>query len=468
MTPAARVHQFLRQHAVAAQSIAYPRGLDFAQVIERAQAVPELTARTYVLIDRQGPVAVVLPYPAELDLDLLNVNFNRHLQRLDEHTAQRIFRDCVAHALPPFGMAYNIPVIVDADLLNSDHVFVPAGCGQTLLRIEGRDFRTLMQGAKAGHVARWSGSQRTHGAGLNTGAGNLSLGSVSRKLESVFRLPPMPETAVNILHLTADPDATVNALATLIERDPSLCAQLMRYARSPLFGYRGELKTIQDAVTRVLGFDRVSKLAMSIAASRAFTISRFGPLGLERFWQHALYNGVLSQALALMVKPELQVNDKDAYLAGLLHNFGILLIGHLFPSEFKLLNRLREEAPQASLGELEQQVFGMGAAGEVIAMGHGSIGAILLKMWQLPASTVRVAGMHQNLLYEGPDQHYVWLVQLANHFLAQRGIGDEPSALNAEPLLAQLGISLSAAQALADATLDQCRELDALVCSMAG
>lgn len=468
MTVASKVQQYLAQHDVRAQAIEHPHCDQLSLAIDHVQAVPELTVKSCVLIDRRGPVQVVLPYLAQLDVELINLTFNRQFQLLDDRMALRLFKDCVAGVLPPFGMAYGLPVIIDADLLSCDHFYVPAGCGQAMLKIAGPSFRALMKGAIQGRIARWPvQSSRVLGNGLNACNGSVSLESVSRKLEALYSLPPMPETAVRILHLTSDPESDVAQLAQLIERDPSLTAQLMRYARSPLFGYRGELKTIKDAVGRVLGFDRVAKLALSIAASKAFTISRFGPLGLEKFWQHALYNGVLSQALALMAAPALKLDDKEAYLSGLLHNFGMLLIGHLFPPEFKMLNKLRENEPEASMAEIEQQVFGMGCAQEFIALGHGSIGAILLKLWKLPETSVRVAAMHQNHHYTGADEHYVWLIQLANHFLAEQGIGDEPSTLDPMPLLEKLGISYESALQLAEATMDQCRGLESMVCSMA-
>ena len=163
----------------------------------------------------------------------------------------------------------------------------------------------------------------------------------------------MPETAVRVMHLSSDPDAEVQQLAALIERDPSLAVQMMRCARTALFSYRGELSCVKDAVNIVLGFNRVSQLAMGLAASKVFNIPATGPLGLKCFWQHSLYTALLAQALALLADPDLEFNERDAYLAGLLHNFGVLLIGHLFPLDFQLLNKLRETETEAPMEEIE-------------------------------------------------------------------------------------------------------------------
>jgi len=277
----------------------------------------------------------------------------------------------------------------------------------------------------------------------------------------------MPETAVRLMHLTSDPESDVLQLAELIERDPSLAEQVMRYARSALFAYRGELSSVKDAVNIVLGFDRVAQLAMGISAAKAFNIPQDGPLGLTKFWRHALYNGVLSQALALLANPDLLIDDKQAYLSGLLHNFGLLLLGHLFPPEFKMLNRLRETNQDASMAEIESQVFGMGGAQELMSIGHNAIGASLLKTWGLPEASIMVASKHTQAGDSGAHEYYVSLIQLSNYYLAQHGVGNEPITYDPAQLLENLGIQADQAQQLMDACIEQCHSLDAMIENMA-
>ena len=206
---------------------------------------------------------------------------------------------------------------------------------------------------------------------------------------------------------------------------------------------------------------------MGISAAKAFNIPQDGPLGLTKFWRHALYNGVLSQALALLANPDLLIDDKQAYLSGLLHNFGLLLLGHLFPPEFKMLNRLRETNQDASMAEIESQVFGMGGAKELLSIGHNAIGASLLKMWGLPEASIMVASKHTQAGYSGAHEYYVSLIQLSNYYLAQHGVGDEPITYDPAQLLENLGIQEDQAQQLMDACIEQCHSLDAMIENMA-
>lgn len=468
MPIASKLNHFIESKGISYQPLHHPRSDHLGHAIELANAVPELCAKVIPLIDKGGAAVAVIPFPADLDLSVINDTFNRQFQILDEAHHGKLFSDCDGGALPALAMAYGLPVMVDADMLENDFVFSTSGCSCTLLKMTGVVFRTAMMGAIRGNISKWPSAETdSFGVGVNACSGNISLDSVAKKLERLYQLPPMPETAVRIMHLTSDPESDVFQLAELIEKDPSLSAQVMRYARSALFSYRGELSSIKDAVNIVLGFDRVAQLSMGIASSKAFNIPQHGPLGLEKFWQHSLYAGVLCQALALMASPDLEIDERDAYLAGLLHNFGVLLIGHLFPPEFKMLNKLRESDPEASMADLEKQVFGMGGAQEFISLGHGSMGAILLKMWGLPNACVKSAAMHQTNGYEGDCEYYVCLVQLANYYLAQVEIGDEVAAYDPESALEILGLDEEKVEELVAACIEKCRSLDGMISHMA-
>lgn len=465
---ASRINQYLHKCAIPAQIVHHQRGADWSADVKQSGVAPELCARAVALIDRRGPAVAVVPHNAELDLDLVNQGLGRQFQVLPNQDASRLFKDCEPGLIPALAMAYGLPVLLDAELVDMDEVYVSSGCHSALLKLNASGFSRAMRGAIKVRMSRWQQGDVKPKEEANTqNLGQLSLDQVARKLEKIYKLPPMPDTAMRILHMVKDPDVGVTELAALIERDPSLSAQVMRYARSALFAYRGELNSIKDAVNIVLGFDRVSQLAMGIAASKAFTIPADGPLGLQSFWQHALYSGVLCQALAVLAKPELGLSEHEAYLCGLLHNFGLLLIGHLFPPEFKMLNKLRETEPEASMQDIEQHVFGIGGAQEFISLGHGSMGAILLKFWGLPDTVIKTAAMHQNVDYSGTYSEMVQIVQLSNFLLHEHGIGDEPLAAPEESVLAALGIDLEQARELAALTVEQCRSLDSLVADIA-
>lgn len=454
MAVAARLEHFLARKGIpyTEQPIDQVVNLD-AAVIASGQPQDHFIRAT-LLIDINGVVMAVHGFNSALDMDAVQQLTGRRLQPLTARQSNRLFADCDPGFQPPIGGAYDIPVLVDEDVLTYSRALMSSGNDHTLIELDGRALRLALAGSHGGHLVIRGRATAERDA--------LTLEEVADKLQKLYRLPPMPALALKILKLTANTEATARELAELIEFDPSLTAQIMRYARSALFNYPGQINSVQEAVTRVLGFDRVAHIALGIASVRAFDVPRQGMLGMDSFWRHSLYCAFLCQRIASHCNEDRSL----AYLCGLLHNFGLLLVGHLFPSEFEELNTLREANPDVSMHSLEQQVFGAGSGQDVLAVGHGAIGGILHRLWQLPDPVIKAAGMHQQAGYHGEHENYVLMVQLANGLLKERGIGDEFNPDDIPALASALGLGEDAVVAIGANIDEVAGELDALAVSL--
>ncbi len=407
-----------------------------------------------VLIDMTGVVMAVHRYDSTLDLDAVQQLTGRRLKPLTARQVSRLFSDCAPGFVPPLGAAWGLSVLVDEDVISAETVVFTGGANHSLVEMDGRSLRLALAGAREGRLV-------IHGQGVG-GREALTLEQVADKLQKLYRLPPMPALALRILRLTGNPEASAKELSELIEFDPSMTAQIMRYARSALFAYPGQINTVQEAVTRVLGFDRVAHIALGIASVQAFDVPRKGPLGMDNFWRHSLYCAFLCQGFAARAG----LDKGLAYLCGLLHNFGLLLIGHLFPTEFEELNALREINPEASLQTLEQEVLGHSEQEDILSVGHGAIGGILHRLWQLPEPVIKAAGMHQYIGYTGDHEEYVVMVQLANAVLKEQGIGDEFNADDVPALAEALGLDLADLERVKQDVEQVSSDLDVLASSL--
>ncbi|GGE68461.1 hypothetical protein GCM10011533_21030 [Streptosporangium jomthongense] len=455
MALAARLERFLNQQGIAYKELPIHRASSLDAAISQLGQSRQDVIRATLLIDISGIVMVVHRYDSTLDAEALRQLTGRHLQPLTAGQTMRLFSDCDPGFTPPIGNAYELPVLLDEGIAQAEQVVFSSGTDHSLVEMDARSLRLAMAGSREGKLAiRGPGNDGTREA--------LTLAEVANKLKKLYRLPPMPALALRILRLTSNTEATARELAELIEFDPSLTAQVMRYARSALFNYPGQINSVQEAVTRVLGFDRVAHIALGIASVRAFDVPRAGMLGMDNFWRHSLYCAFLCQRLA----PYCGADKGLAYLCGLLHNFGLLLVGHLFPAEFKELNRLREANPETSMQALEQQVFGQGNEQEIIAVGHGAIGGILHRLWELPDPVVKAAGVHQQPGYHGEHENYVMMVQLANALLKQKNIGDEFNPDDIPGLLHGLNLESAMIDELISETEQVAPELDALALSL--
>jgi len=253
--------------------------------------------------------------------------------------------------------------------------------------------------------------------------------AIEKRIEQVYELPPMPELARRILQLQSDPNAGALQLANIVQLDPSLAAQVIRYASSPFYGYRGRISNIQDAISRVLGYDLVLNLALGLAAARSFRIPDEGPLGLSRFWEHAILSAVLTQKIGACMPAARRPQPGFSYLCGLLHDFGVLLLGHLFLPEFRLLNKFAAANPDKTLTELEGRLLGMGGARDLLAMGHARIGAWLMEAWNMPEAIAITLLEHHNPEYRGEHEVSVHLIQLSDLLLFRASDLPEPGSL---------------------------------------
>lgn len=280
---------------------------------------------------------------------------------------------------------------------------------------------------------------------------------IKSRIARLKKLPSMPLMAQRIFQLNADPNASVKDLVALIELDPSLTIQIMRYASSPFFAYQGQVDSIQIAVSRVLGYNMVMNFALGITTARPFRMPKNVPLGLDAFWHHAVYSGAMVQALSSALPVEIRPPAGLAYLAGLLHNFGHLLMGHLFKQEFLLLNKFIVREPQREIVVIEKEVLGVD---------HSRIGAWLLKAWHLPDAVVIATREHHNEYYQGPHAVYSQLVMLSDLLLKQYDINTDGPAEIPDFIMQVLELGDYQVATISRQVFEDCSGLDSMAAQL--
>ena len=282
---------------------------------------------------------------------------------------------------------------------------------------------------------------------------NKPLLDIKSRIARLKRLPPMPDMAQKIIQLNSKPGGSVKDLVAIVELDPSLTAQVMRYSSSPFFGYRGKVDSVHTAISRVLGYNMVMNLALGVTAARSFKMPKNVPLGLDAFWQHAVYSAAMVQALSSALPAEIRPPAGLAYLAGLLHNFGHLLLGHLFKQEFLLLNKFIAREPKRPVVEIEKEVLGVD---------HTKIGAWLLKAWHLPDEVVVATREHHNEYYQGQHAVYSQLVMLSDLLLRQYDINNDGLVEIPDTIMQMLELGEYQVTAISRQVLEDCTGLDSM------
>ena len=466
MEMAQSIERYLQQKGVAFSIHPHELETSLSKLCDEMGIRPEQTAVPILLrTSKQAYLMAIVPLAHSLDLDRLSALLRREFLYLDEAETSAWFLDSEPGAEPPVSEPYELPCIVDRSLFDQPRVFMRAGSHRALISMDNENTKFLYKAYPKAVISNPCVLPINDGQALETDP--ASIVAIYNALDKLDRLPAIPVLAMKLLEQAASLESSAEDLASTIEMDPSVTAQVMRCAGSPYFGYRGRLDSVQDAITRVLGFELVSSIALGIASSKAFNVPQDGPLGMRAFWKHALYTGVLAQSLAKKINRPERLNPARAYLCGLLHNMGVLLTGHLFPQEFRLLNHEMERYSQHSLHEIEQNLVITGDVQQFIRLGHDHMGGYLLEKWRLPEVVSTCAYFHHDDDYAGEHTEYVALIQLCNRLLAQRQVGDLGQAVELQAVQNTDLISNAEALVVFDKVMEMCPELDNLADNLA-
>ena len=252
-------------------------------------------------------------------------------------------------------------------------------------------------------------------------------------LKSGTQLPTLP-TVVFQLHAVLDDDRKGPAdVAAVIERDPALTTRLLRAANSAMYARGTDRVASVYAATQRIGLGQVRSLCLVLAVVQAFG-SRRRVLSHEALWSHSGAVGAVARYLWGAVDRPGTLPADDIYVAGLLHDVGLLVLDQFFPEEYDKLAALRQEI-ELPLWQHEEDLLGMD---------HGDVGGLLLGSWSLPAAVVDAVTYHHRP-DEAPEQHrgVCQTVHAAEILCTELGrpLDDElPIGADGQSALAALGV----------------------------
>jgi HD-like signal output (HDOD) protein len=279
-------------------------------------------------------------------------------------------------------------------------------------------------------------------AAFEAGEGCLSLRSGDRAIdpsiepmfEQLTELCTLPAVAQRVIQIADDPSADSQDLLAVVEQDPAVAARLMQVVNSAYCGLRNPVGDLRSAIT-LLGLERVRSLALTISIGSTF--GRPTPVGLldpQRLWDHSVCVATISRLIASrsdICPPE------EAYLAGLVHDMGLLFIN-------QHLNKL---APRV-LAHVQSGMSLPNAERRVLAFDHAQVGAYVAWRCGFPRGIVSAIDFH-HAPATCPDEAapLVRVVCVANYLATRYGRGSlEGRRLPApgEGILRPMGLNLPA------------------------
>ncbi len=228
-------------------------------------------------------------------------------------------------------------------------------------------------------------------------------------------LPAMPQVASKVLELSSDPNTSAKQLQQVISDDQAMTARILKIANSAMYSCSRKVKTLTEAIV-MLGFNSIRSLVVTSAARNLYN-TRNSHTGLKErlLWEHSIGSAFACRLMAQKHAPAL---TEEAFLAGLMHDIGKLVLNIRTPEKFdEIVQVVYNE--NRTFNESENELFGFT---------HAEVGALLVNKWKLSPILEDVIRNHHNPAAISPDNPLLLYLDLANKMCHQLGIGftDDP------------------------------------------
>lgn len=206
-------------------------------------------------------------------------------------------------------------------------------------------------------------------------------------VDKIIDLPTLPQVVSTIVNMLDDPTTSVKDINEVMGQDPALVAKILKIVNSAFYSLPNRVSSISQAIV-ILGFNTVKSLALS-----ASVLDMFGTgdehFSYEEFWKHSVGCATICTAIS---KKHPGINPDTAFVLGLMHDMGKLVLDQYAPVEFQQIIKIARE----------KQVAFHVAEKEVIETSYADIGFWLSQKWQL-ADDLADAIHNQNRIPECPS-----------------------------------------------------------------
>jgi sigma-B regulation protein RsbU (phosphoserine phosphatase) len=190
-------------------------------------------------------------------------------------------------------------------------------------------------------------------------------------------LPAPPQAAIAIMRACGRKDMNNEKLGRLAAKDPVLTAELLRVANSAMFGFSGKVQSVARAIS-LLGLRALRNLALCLSLRGALKDGAIPGFDITLYWEDALRHATCARMIGLRSG----MDADECFTAGLLQEFGMLVLFFLQPDKGCLWSRLYARDPD-SRQEMVRKHFGVT---------HGQVTMMLARKWSLPTDLAEALG----------------------------------------------------------------------------
>jgi HD-like signal output (HDOD) protein len=201
--------------------------------------------------------------------------------------------------------------------------------------------------------------------------------SLAARLASFDGLPPFSNVVQSLIDHVSCPNINLDEVRRLVASDPALAARIMSVANSAAYRSQGPCTSVPQAIVRI-GAPNVSGLAMAMSAMTLFR--DLGGVG-RRIRDHSAGAAVVARDLAMYL--DQGALSSKVFLAGLLHDFGKLLL--IQTGDVDYATMVAQDMSPCTVHLKEQVLWGFD---------HATLGAQVLLSWKIPEPIPQLIASH--------------------------------------------------------------------------
>ena len=204
--------------------------------------------------------------------------------------------------------------------------------------------------------------------------------ALSDQLSNLKHIPTLPHILLQLIKTCNEENGSLKDISKVIEKDPALTTRVLRLVNSAYYANKHRIFNVEGAVG-FLGTNAIKNIAICSSVHEVFqTVNAKSGFNLKQFWWHALRCAVLAKLIA---KNRNFHNPDEAFLSGMLHDIGKIILWVNFPQPYAELLEMHKGKPELILAGENQ--FGAN---------HAEIGAWLLDKWCFPTFIADSARYH--------------------------------------------------------------------------
>jgi HD-like signal output (HDOD) protein len=192
-----------------------------------------------------------------------------------------------------------------------------------------------------------------------------------KALKTLGELPPFSPILNRLLADLGRDDVSFGKLSDLIEKDTVIAGNILRVVNSALYGRRGTVNSVRNAVS-VLGLNKLRNFVLGMSVARMWHHA-----GLPKTFSTVRFNlhGVATAILADLIAQHRPIEyPEGAFVAGLFHDLGKMLIAIGMPKEYEEIHKIYQQGGRR-LTYCEQAVMGVD---------HAGLSGVAVHAWNLP------------------------------------------------------------------------------------